>query len=180
MKKMLKLFFSFLKIGALSFGGGYAMLPLLHREIVEKRRWATEEEIIDFYALSQCIPGAISVNTATFVGRKNGGVPGGIAATLGVVFPSLIVIIVVSAILTNYSHLEIVRHAFAGVRACVSILIINSVVQMWKRSVTDKLTFIIFVLVFLGSALTGMSPVLFVILSLVAGIIAKNLAVREK
>lgn len=180
MKKILQLFLSFMKIGALSFGGGYAMLPLLHREIVEKRKWATEEELIDYYALSQCTPGAISVNTATFVGRKNGGVPGGIAATLGVVFPSLVVITAVSALLTSYSHLEIVRHAFAGVRACVSVLIINAVVKLWRSSVLDRLTFVIFVIVFLGSALTKISPVLFVVLSFSAGIIAKNLAVGEK
>jgi chromate transporter len=180
MKLILDMFFTFMKIGSLAFGGGYAMLPMLQREIVEKKHWATDEELMDYFALSQCLPGVISVNTATFVGRKNGGIAGGIIATFGVIFPSLIIIIGISALISSYSHLEVIRHAFAGIRACISILIINSVVKLWKGSVIDLPSFIIFVLVFLGSALTDFSPIVFVILAFIAGIIIKKLAVRGK
>ncbi|MBP3925823.1 MAG: chromate transporter, partial [Clostridium sp.] len=116
MNKYLDLFLTFARIGGLTFGGGYAMLPMLQREVVEKRGWATEEELMDYYAIGQCTPGIIAVNTATFVGQSTAGTIGGIIATLGVVFPSLIIITLIAAFLQNFAQLPIVQNAFAGIR----------------------------------------------------------------
>ena len=119
MNKLLDLFFTFARIGGLTFGGGYAMLPMLQKEVVEKRKWATEEEIMDYYAIGQCTPGIIAVNTATFVGQSTAGIAGGIFATLGVVFPSLIIITLIAAFLQNFAELAVVQYAFSGIRVCV-------------------------------------------------------------
>ena len=115
MKILLDLFITFAKIGAVTFGGGYAMLPILQREIVESKRWGTEEELADYYAIGQCTPGVIAVNVATFIGRKAAGNLGGVIATLGVVFPSLIIITLLAGVIQAYSSLEWVAHAFAGI-----------------------------------------------------------------
>lgn len=180
MNKFLDLFFTFARIGGLTFGGGYAMLPILQREVVEKRGWATEEELMDYYAIGQCTPGVIAVNTATFIGQKTSGIPGGIIATLGVVSPSLVIISVIAAFIQNFADLALVQNAFAGIRVCVCVLIFNAVVKLWKKSVVDTPTLVIFLAVFLGSALTGLSPIVFVILAAVAGIILKNKEVQAK
>ena len=137
MSKTKELFWTFFKIGAFTFGGGYAMLPMLQKEVVEKRGWASEEELMDYYAIGQCTPGIIAVNTATFVGQKTAGIAGGIIATLGVVFPSLIIITIIAAFIQNFSDLAIVQNAFAGIRVCVCVLILNAVVKLWKKSVVD-------------------------------------------
>lgn len=180
MKELINLFIAFAKVGVLTFGGGYAMLPILQREIVEKNKWASDEELMDYYAIGQCTPGVIAVNTATFIGQKNKGVMGGIMATLGVVTPSLIIITAIAAFISNFSDLAIVKNAFAGVRVCVCVLIFNAVVKLWKSSVTDKATLVIFIGVFLGATFTELSPILFVIITAVAGIIVKNWGVKSE
>ena len=180
MKELFDLFIAFAKVGVLTFGGGYAMLPILQREVVEKNNWATDEEIMDYYAIGQCTPGVIAVNTATFIGQKNKGIKGGIIATLGLVTPSLIIITVIAAFISNFSDLAIVKNAFAGVRVCVCVLIFNAVLKLWKSSVVDKATLVIFAGVFLGSVFTELSPILFVIITAIAGIIVKNLEVKSK
>lgn len=180
MNKLVDLFFTFARIGGLTFGGGYAMLPILQKEVVEKRGWASEEELMDYYAIGQCTPGIIAVNTATFVGQRTAGAIGAIVATLGVVFPSLIIISVIAAFIRNFADLAIVKNAFAGIRVCVCVLIFNAVVKLWKKSVIDKPTMVIFLLVLAGSALTGLSPIIFVILAAFAGIIIKNLEAKAK
>ena len=174
MKELWKLFFTFARIGGLTFGGGYAMLPMLQKEVVEKNQWATEEELMDYYAIGQCTPGVIAVNTATFVGQKLRGTVGGIFATLGVVFPSLVIITVIAAFINNFAHLPAVQNAFAGVRACVCVLIFNAVTKLWKKSVKDKAGVVIFLAVFLGSVIFDLSPVLFVLLAGVAGVLIQN------
>ena len=163
-----------------TFGGGYAMLPALQREVVEKRGWATEEEVMDWYAIGQCTPGVIAVNTATFVGQKQKGVLGGIAATLGVVFPSLVIITIIAAFIRNFADLPAVQNAFAGIRACVCVLILNAVVKLWKKSVVDWKAFLIFAVVFLGSVFFDLSPVLYVLAAALAGVVIKSLEVRAK
>ena len=129
---------------------------------------------------AQCTPGVIAVNTATFVGQGLAGPIGGIVATLGVVFPSLIIITVIAAFIQNFAHLAIVQNAFAGIRVCVCVLIFNAVVKLWKKAVVDKPTLVICVLVILGSALTDLSPIVFVIFAAVVGIILKNKEVASK
>ena len=179
LKQLFGLFGAFAVVGVTTFGGGYAMLPALQREVVEKRRWATEEEVMDWYAIGQCTPGVIAVNTAKFVGQKQAGVWGGIFATLGVVFPSLVIIMIIAAFIQNFAHLPAVQNAFAGIRVCVCVLILNAVVKLWKKSVVDWKTFLIFLLVFAGSVFLNVSPVLYVLAAALAGIVIKELEARK-
>lgn len=178
MRELLDLFLTFARIGGLTFGGGYAMLPILRREVVEKRQWATDEELTDYYAIGQCTPGVIAVNTATFIGFNRRGVTGGIVATLGVVFPSLVIIMLISAVLTSFAELAVVKNAFAGIRVCVCVLIFNAVLKLLKSSVVDVPTAIIFALVTLCACFTGLSPVVFVLVSAVCGIVLTVLRQR--
>ena len=178
MNKYLDLFLTFARIGGLTFGGGYAMLPMLQKEVVEKRGWATEEELMDYYALGQCTPGIIAVNTATFVGQNTAGNLGGIVATLGVVFPSLIIITIIAMFLQNFANLPIVQNAFAGIRVCVCVLVFNAVVKLWKKAVVDKKTLIIFLIVLIGSFVLDIAPTIFVIFAAVAGIFLKSKEVK--
>ena len=171
MKKLWELFVSFAKVGVMTFGGGYAMLPMLQREIVENKGWATEEELADYFAIGQCTPGVIAVNTATFIGRKENGALGGAAATLGVVFPSLVIIASLAGVLQLVADLPVVKSAFAGIRVCVCVLIFNAVVKLFKKAVIDKKTAALYVLVLLGAALTRLSPVVFVLAAALLGIL---------
>lgn len=179
MKSYLEIFLTFAKIGVMTFGGGMTMLPILQREIIENKGWADEAELMDYYALSQCTPGIIAVNVSTFIGQKLKGIPGGIIATLGVVFPSLVIITILAGLITNFSHLEVVRSAFAGIQVSVCVLIFNAAVKLLKKSVIDKRTMVIFLLVLAGSVFLNVSPVWFVILSAMAGIILKSLEVKR-
>lgn len=174
LKKLWEMFWTFAKMGVMTFGGGMAMLPILQREVVDNKHWATEEELTDYYAIGQCTPGIIAVNTATFIGQKEAGIAGGIAATLGVVFPSLVIITILAGLITNFSHLAWVKNAFAGIQVCVCVLIFNAVMKLRKKSVVDKKTAVICVVVLLGSLVLNLSPVWFVILAAAAGILLKN------
>ena len=147
MNLYLDLFITFARIGVCTFGGGYAMLPILQRELVENKKWATEGELADYYAVGQCTPGIIAVNTATFVGRSQAGVIGGVFATLGLVFPSLVIIMLIAAFLQNFMHIAWVTHAFNGVRAGVVALILSSVIKLFKNAVIDWPTRIIYAVV---------------------------------
>lgn len=180
MKELWELFITFAKMGVLTFGGGMAMLPILQREVVETKRWATEDEIVDYFAIGQCTPGIIAVNTATFVGQKRKGISGGIVATLGVVFPSLIIITILAGLINNFSDVAWVQNAFAGIQVCVCVLIFNAVLKLLKKSVVDKWTGAIFVLVLLGGVFLNISPVWFILVAAVLGILLKNLEVKRK
>ena len=171
---LLDLFWTFAKVGVMTFGGGYAMLPILQREVVEKKGWATEDELADYFAIGQCTPGIIAVNTATFVGQKNGGIPGGILATLGVVFPSLVIITLLASVIQTFAELAVVKHAFAGIRICVCVLIFNAVLRLGKKAVVGKPAAVIAVLVTLLAFFTDLSPVVFVLLAAVAGLLIKQ------
>jgi len=156
---LFKLFAIFAKIGATTFGGGYAMLPILQREIVDKYKLATEKELLDYYAIGQCTPGVIAVNTATFIGHKISGIKGAIVATLGVVTPSLIIIMLIAGLINQFSDYEIVQKAFVGIRICVAALIINAVINLWKNSIVDKYTLSVFGIVLLLALVTSISPI---------------------
>ena len=173
MKELITLFVSFFKIGIMTFGGGYAMLPILQREVVDNKGWATEEELMDYFAIGQCTPGVIAVNTATFIGQRLKGTFGAIFATLGVVFPSLVIISLLAGVIEAFSHLVWVQNAFGGIRVCVCVLIANAVVKLFKKAVVDVPTIIIFLLVALGSIFLPLSPVIFVLLAAVIGILLK-------
>ena len=172
-KLLADLFFTFAKIGAVTFGGGYAMLPILQREIVEDKKWGTDEELADYYAIGQCTPGVIAVNVATFIGRKTAGIMGGIVATLGVVFPSLVIITLLAGVIQAYSSLEWVRHAFAGIRVCVCVLIFNAVVKLFSKAIIDRWTMGIYLVILAGSMFLNLSPVVFVVMAGLAGITLK-------
>ena len=180
MRILWELFASFARIGALTFGGGYAMIPLLEREIVDRHHWATEEELMDYYAVGQCTPGVIAVNVATFVGYKIAGPVGGVFATLGVVTPSLLIILLIASVLQNFADVPAVKSAFAGIRVCVCVLIFNAVLKLWKNAVKDKAALVLFLLVFLLSLFTDLSPVVFVVVCAAAGILLTRWGVRGK
>lgn len=177
---LIKLFLSFAKMGVMTFGGGYAMLPILQREVVEKNHWATEEELMDYFAIGQCTPGIIAVNTATFIGHKQRGVLGAIVATLGVVFPSLVIISILAGLITSFSHIAWVQNAFSGIQICVCVLIFNAVIKLVKKAVVDIPTAIIFIIVMLLGIITNLSPVYFVLLSGIMGVIPKSLGGNKK
>lgn len=180
MKELFDLFWTFCKIGALTFGGGYAMLPLIQREIVENKKWSTEKEILDYYAVGQCTPGVIAVNTATFIGYKLRVIIGGIVATLGVIFPSIVIILIIATFLQNFADLAIVQSAFAGIRVAVVALIITTVVKLIKSSIKDYLGVIIAIIAFVISAFIGLSPVYVVIAAALTGFISKGLRGDKK
>lgn len=170
MKQLFDLFFTFVRIGGLTFGGGYAMLPMLQKEVVDKKKWASEEELMDYYAIGQCTPGVIAVNTATFIGYKISGISGAVSATLGIIFPSLIIITVIALFLQNFAHLSVVQHAFSGITVCVCVLILSAVIRLGKKSITDAAGLLIFLLVFILSITFDLSPVFLVIIAGFLGI----------
>jgi chromate transporter len=180
MKQLWKLFLAFARVGVMTFGGGYAMIPILEREIVDRHGWATEEELMDYYAVGQCTPGVIAVNTATFIGYKVAGTVGGVVATLGVIFPSLVIITLIAGILTNFADVPAVKSAFAGIRVCVCVLIFNAVLKLWKKAVVDKITLVLFLGVFLLSVFFDISPIVFVVFCAAAGIVLTRMGVKGK
>ena len=180
MKELLDIFTASFKVGLMTFGGGYAMLPILQREIVETRKWVTDEEVLDYYAIGQCLPGIIMVNTMIFIGQKRRGTLGGIATALGTVCPALIIITIIAAVLSGFAEAPVVKSAFAGIRVCVCVLIFNAVMKLWKSSVIDWKCLVIFILVAFGSLFTDITPVLFVVASAVVGIAISCLGVKSK
>ena len=179
MKEYLDMFLTFARIGGLTFGGGYAMLPMLQKEVVENKKWATNEEIMDYYAIGQCLPGLIAVNTAAFIGQKMRGTKGGYACAMGVVFPSFVIIAIIAAFISGFADLAVVRNAFAGIRVCVCVLIYNAVLKLWKKAIIDWKALVIFAAVFLASTFTDLSPILFVILAGATGILIQTLGVKK-
>ena len=180
MKELLDIFTASFKVGLMTFGGGYAMLPILQREVVEPRKWVTDKEVLDYYAIGQCLPGIIMVNTMIFIGQKRRGTLGGIAAALGTVCPALIIITIIAAVLSGFAEAPVVKSAFAGIRVCVCVLIFNAVMKLWKSSVIDWKCLVIFILVAFGSLFTDITPVLFVVASAVVGIAISCLGVKSK
>ena len=174
----LRLLLSFAYIGAFTFGGGYAMLPMFQRELVEKKQWLTDVEMTDLFSIGQCLPGIIAVNTAVFVGHKQKGISGGIVAAMGVILPSLIVILAIAAFLSNFAEILVVQRAFTGLRVCVSVLIINAVLKLRKNSVIDIPTVFIFVAIFLLSIFMVLPVAALVAIAGVCGIAISMLCKR--
>ncbi|MEG2354140.1 MAG: chromate transporter [Clostridium sp.] len=175
MKELIELFWSFSKIGALTFGGGYSMLPMLQKEVVEKKKWATEQEVMDYFAVGQCTPGVIAVNTATFIGYKQRGILGGIFAAFGVTFPSLIIIIIIAAFLQNFMDIVAVQHAFAGIRVAVVALIIDAIIKIGKTSIVNIQGVIIAIIAFLMTAFSIISPAYIIVGAAVTGLLSRVL-----
>ena len=175
MKELLYIYWIFIKMGAVTFGGGYAMLPILRREIVQKQKWLTEEQVMDFYAISQGLPGIIAANVSGFIGYSRKKSAGAVAAVLGVVTPCLVIITIIAACLSNFQDNVWVRHALTAVSVCVCALILDSVISMWKKGVKDVFGFVLFAVMLVAMTFTKASPVLLVILSAVVGIVYKSL-----
>ena len=156
MNELLDLYWTFARIGAVTFGGGYAMLPILERELVDKRHWTTMDDLRDYFSIGQCTPGIIALNVSTFIGEKRRGVRGALAATVGFLTFPIIIILLIALFLTNFAQLEIVQHAFAGIRVCVCVLILQAVLRLWKKSVVDPFTLGLYLAVFALNVFSGL------------------------
>lgn len=159
-KKIGQLFLTFLKIGAFTFGGGYAMIPLIQKETVETKKWITDDDILEIVAIAESTPGPIAVNSATFVGYRVAGVFGAIAATLGVVLPSFAAISLISLVLSEFEHLKPVKYAFFGIRAGVLALLVKALVSMIKKTEKKPVALIISLGAFLFAGILGANVIL--------------------
>ena len=177
MKLLWDLYLTWFKMGLFTFGGGYAMLPMIQKEVIDKHHWATEEEIMNYYAIGQCTPGIIAVNTATFVGYYLKGVVGGVIATLGVISPSVIIITVIAALISNFMEIEMVKHVLLGINVAVCALMIKSISGLWKKSIKNIGSFTVFAIALLLSVLTDISTVYLVILSGILGVVLSRMKV---
>lgn len=171
MRELLSLYIAFFKIGGLTFGGGLTMLPMLKHELVENKKWVTEDEILDYYAVGQCTPGIIAVNVATFVGYKKKGVIGGIFSTLGMISPSLIIVSILALFLDQFMDNAIVAHAVGGIKVVVCALMLQTVLTMAKKTVTSIITAIVCCVAFLLAMFTDIPTVLIVVLAGLFGIL---------
>ncbi len=174
MKILWELFITFFKIGAFTFGGGYAMLPLIQQEVCDNKHWIKEEEIVDVIALSQSVPGAIAVNASTFIDYKISGIKGALVATLGTVLPSFLIILSLAGLLLKFAGNEIVEKAFSGIRAMVMALILAAVFKMGKSSIKDYRTLTIAVISFVFLLLFDLHPIVAIIFGGLAGVIIYN------
>lgn len=141
LKLMLQLFITFFKISPITFGGGFAMIPIMEEELVHKRKWIGREEIVDVFAVSQSVPGAIAVNSATFVGYQIGGIPGALVSLVGIVIPTFVIIIILGALLASFQHNVHVQAALQGIRPVVVALIASAALKMSKVSLVDKVSY---------------------------------------
>ena len=170
----LELYWAFLKIGGLTFGGGLTMLPMLKYELVERKKWVEEEELLDCYAIGQCTPGIIAVNTATYVGYKKNGIAGGIFATLGMVTPSLVIITIIAASLRNFMDYAVVQHALNGIKAVVCALMLNTVITLAKKSLVSMACYMICAAVLLLALFTPVPTIVLVVLAGITGVLLKR------
>ncbi len=159
MKDLLDLYLAFFKIGMVNFGGGYAMLPLLEEELVKKKHWTSMDELMDYFAIGQCTPGVIALNVSTFIGHKKKGTAGAIASTIGFLSAPIVIILLIASFLTNFADLPIVKNAFAGIRVCVCILIIQAILRLWKKAVVDKMALALYLVIFFLAAFSKQLPI---------------------
>jgi chromate transporter len=178
-KELAGLFWVFFVIGATLFGGGYAMLPALDRELIKKRKWITQDEVTDYFAIAQITPGIIAVNVATFVGCKRRGTAGGIIATAAIIMPGLIVMLVISAFLKAFSDYEITRHAFAGLRLSVCALILDTLLKLGKGAASNFKSVAVLACAFVLSAIFSASPVYIIVGAGLAGFLFFRGNVKE-
>lgn len=178
-KELWEIFLVFFKMGSVTFGGGYAMLPILRREIVERRGWLTDEQVIDFFAVSQGLPGIIASNVSVFIGYQRRKVPGAIAAALGVVTPSIIIITLIAALMQNFQNEPLVQHAFKAISICVCALILQAVISMWIKGVKDWVGIVLFAMIFALGVLTEVSPIWLVMASAFIGIAVRKAGKRR-
>ena len=182
MKQLLDLYVAFFRIGCVAFGGGYALLPILERDLVDKRHWTTTEELLDYFAIGQCTPGIIALNVSTFIGVKVRGIAGAVATAAGFLTAPFAIILLIATFLTNFAHILWVQHAFAGIRVCVCVLIVQAVLKLWSKSVVDKFTLALYLAILAitaGSALLPFSVPL-VLLVIAAGLLGLLFGKRQE
>ena len=182
MNELLELYTTFVQIGCVNFGGGYAMLPLLERELVDKRHWTTMDDLRDYFSIGQCTPGIIALNVSTFIGEKKAGVPGALCATVGFLTGPIAIILIIASCLSDFADLPIVQHAFAGIRVCVCVLILQAVMRLWKKSVVDAFTLILYLVIFSLNAFSSVLPVKVpaAVLVICAGVIGVLMSMRNR
>lgn len=175
------LYLTFFRIGILTFGGGLTMLPLLKYELVDSKKWITEEKLLDCYAIGQCTPGIIAVNTATYVGYLKRGVLGGILATLGMISPSVIIITLVATFLQNFMEVMIIQHALMGIRGAVCALMLNTVYSLAKKSLTSVSAVAICAVTLAVALLTDVPTIMLIVCAGIAGVVIDRInAAGEK
>lgn len=172
MKKLLKIFITFLRIGAFTFGGGYAMIPLINKETVEKNKWVSDDDILDIIAISESTPGPISVNAATFIGYKVAGFWGAFFATLGLILPAFIIMLILSFILRHVKDIRVVEYAFFGIRAGVLALIINALIKMYKQVDKNVISYVVMILSLILSTFVNVNAIIVIILCGLIGLIS--------
>ena len=174
----LELFWTFFKIGAVTFGGGYAMIPLIQRETSEKRGWISDDDILEIIAIAESTPGPIAINSATFVGYRTAGVLGAFCATFGVVLPSFCIIFIVSKVLRQFSEIKAVQYAFNGIRAGVLALIIKALWTMFKKCPKSVISYIIMAVTFVLVAFLDLNIILCIILCAITGLVSSYIQTR--
>ena len=179
-KKILSLFLTFLKIGTFTFGGGYAMIPLIQREIVQKRKWITDDDILEITAIAESTPGPIAVNTATFVGYRICKFGGAFFSTLGVVLPSFLIIAAISYVLREFLHIKAVRYAFYGIRAGVLALILKALWTMYRQCPAKVISYTIAALAFISVAFFKINVLFVLPAGALIGLISSFAAARRK
>lgn len=184
LNRLLELYWTFVKIGCVTFGGGYAMLPILERELVEKRRWTTMDDLRDYFSIGQCTPGIIALNVSTFIGQKRAGIKGAVVSTTGFLTGPILIILAIATFLQSFAQLEAIQHAFAGIRVCVCVLILQAVLRLWKKSVVDGVTLALYLAIFVLNAFSDVLPVklpaaVLVMLAGIFGIAASTLKSRR-
>ena len=175
----LGLFLVFFKIGAFTFGGGYAMVPLIQREIAEEKKWITDDDILDIIAIAESTPGPIAINSATFVGFKTAGVLGAFCATFGVVLPSFLIISLISLILTKFQNITAVKYAFNGIRAGVLALIVKALISMYKQCPKGIISYIVMLFSFIAAAILKIPLLLVIIACALFGLISSLIISRR-
>ncbi len=171
MRQYLDFYLTWFRIGLFTFGGGYAMLPMIEKEVIEKRHWTTEDEVMNYYAIAQCTPGVIAVNVATFVGYFQKGILGALVCTLGVISPSIVIISLIAGVLTAFSDLAVVQHALSGIRIAVCVLMSTSILKLFKKGVIDAGSGFIFLLILACAVFSNVSTVVLVVVSGILGVV---------
>lgn len=170
-KKLLLLFLTFLKIGAFTFGGGYAMIPLIQKEVCDKHKWLSDEDILDIIAIAESTPGPIAINAATFVGYRTAGIFGAAFSTLGIVLPSFVIITIIATVLNEFSDIKAVQYAFVGIRAGVLALILKALWSMYKQCPKNIFSYIVAGVAFILAVFTGINAIFIIIACAVAGLV---------
>ena len=177
--KCLTLFWTFFKIGLFTFGGGYAMIPLISREVVENKHWIEDQDILDVFAISESTPGPIAINSATFIGYKIAGVAGSASATFGVVLPSYLIITFISLVLRNFQDIEIVKYAFFGIRAGVLALVIRAFCTMYKKAPHNVFAYAVMLAAFVAVTFLNVNAIYVIIACGIFGLVYSTVILKN-